>query len=96
MPTYEESSVNKKDLDKLIKTNKFIKNSKVSSLWCSLAYILARGEFTLLSKFRDEVLALQYSSSIRFEEYLGLDKLKVNKTISQAINANEGRYFHFV
>lgn len=75
IPSFGEQSSNKKHLINLIKTNKFIKNFKVNTTWAEIAYILAKGDFCLLSKYQDKLIPLKYPSNIRYEKYLGYSLL---------------------
>lgn len=80
-----------------MKTNKLIKRSKVSALWATLAYILSKGEFALLSKYRSQIPPLQYPVNISLEAYIKDDsKAKTNYTITQAVNTNDISYLHLI
>lgn len=96
LPIYGESSANKKAVHNLVKTNKFIKNFKVNSTWAALAYVLAKGDFTLLSKYQDKIIALKYPSSIRYETVIGEYELKEAKTLTQAVYAKEVKYVSLI
>lgn len=71
-----------------MKTNKLVKNLKVNNTWACLAYVLAKGDFTILSKYKNQIIALKYPVAIRYEDIIYEEHLKESVTLTTAVNSN--------
>ncbi|KAL4479745.1 hypothetical protein ABPG73_017966 [Tetrahymena malaccensis] len=83
-------------LNKMIKANRFIKSYKIDTFWAEVAYVLCKGKFLLLPKYKEKLIPISYPSAIRFENIINKPLLKTEKSLLEVLNTDQKKYISLI